>query len=104
MTSREYLQHVWMVDARVHELEMEAKTIEENITSFVMRICSAMMKKENMTKPMVMTYIKALPILSPTEDKPSNSVLQTLKPLSSNLLGSMTSPFTGTLAAVRPAY
>lgn len=33
MTSREYLQHVWMVDARVHELEMEAKTIEENITS-----------------------------------------------------------------------
>ena len=71
---------------------------------FVIRICSAMIKKENMTNPMVMTYIKALPILSPTEDKPSNSVLQTLKPLSSNLLGSMTSPFTGTLAAVRPAY
>ena len=62
------------------------------------------MKNENMTRPIVMTYIRALPILSPTEDKPSNSVLQTLKPLSSSLLGSMTSPFTGTFAAVRPAY
>ena len=33
---------------------------------FVIRICNAMMKNENMTRPIVMTYIRALPILSPT--------------------------------------